>query len=159
MAAGPPPPHPAAPRRLSRRIIVGAGLSAGSLAIVALDRRYNLPAGPAIDAPTAYRRATAGTVLLVDIRRHDEWAATGSPAPAHRIDMRDPGFADALARLAKGDLSRPVAVICARGVRSARLAARLRDAGFTQVFDVPEGMQGSSAGPGWLARGLPLATM
>ena len=28
--------------------------------------------------------------------------------------------------------------------------------GFTQVFNVREGMAGSAAGPGWLRRGLPL---
>jgi rhodanese-related sulfurtransferase len=32
----------------------------------------------------------------------------------------------------------------------------LREAGFTQVYNIKEGMMGSSAGPGWIARGLPL---
>jgi rhodanese-related sulfurtransferase len=32
----------------------------------------------------------------------------------------------------------------------------LRKAGFTQVYNIDEGMVGSSAGPGWIARGLPV---
>jgi len=32
----------------------------------------------------------------------------------------------------------------------------LTEAGFTQVYNVKEGMAGSAAGPGWIARGLPL---
>jgi hypothetical protein len=33
---------------------------------------------------------------------------------------------------------------------------RLASAGFTDVLDVPEGMLGSGAGPGWIASALPL---
>jgi hypothetical protein len=36
------------------------------------------------------------------------------------------------------------------------MSARLAEAGFTGIVDVPEGMLGSSAGPGWLARDLPV---
>jgi hypothetical protein len=32
----------------------------------------------------------------------------------------------------------------------------LENAGFTNIIDVPEGMMGSRAGPGWLKRGLPV---
>jgi len=41
-------------------------------------------------------------------------------------------------------------------VRSARVSNQLIAAGFTYIIDVPEGMLGSAAGPGWLERGLPL---
>lgn len=70
--------------------------------------------------------------------------------------MRREDFVEALTVLAEGDLDRPVALICARGVRSDRTSTRLADAGFTQIIDVPEGMLGSRAGPGWLERGLPV---
>lgn len=112
-------------------------------------------AGPTLSAPEALARATAGTLTLIDIRRPDEWADTGIPAPARPLDMRRPDFEVELARLA-GDRAAPVALICARGVRSKRMAARLQAAGFVNVIDVPEGMLGSSAGPGWRARGLPV---
>ena len=104
----------------------------------------------------AHDRASAGEILLVDIRRPDEWAATGSPAPAHRLDMRRDDFTAALLALTGGDPNAPVALICARGVRSSRLSNALAAEGFTQIIDVPEGMLGSAAGPGWIRTGLPL---
>lgn len=103
----------------------------------------------------AHARAAAGEILLVDIRRPEEWAATGIPEGAVALDMRRPDFTDAL-RMAAGDSTAPVALICARGVRSAALANRLAAAGFSSLLDVPEGMLGSRAGPGWLARSLPV---
>lgn len=143
---------------LSRRTV----LILGGAALVAAGAGYSLRdpafAGPALDAPTAYRQVAAGEILLVDIRRPDEWEATGSALGAHRIDMRRPDFIEALAALAEGDKSRPIALICARGVRSGRLAKDMTESGFSAIIDIPEGMLGSTAGPGWLARGLPLAT-
>ena len=49
----------------------------------------------------------------------------------------------------------PVALICARGARSFRVTLQLAAFGITDIVDVPEGMLGSAAGPGWLSRGLP----
>ncbi|MDP2809280.1 MAG: hypothetical protein Q8O34_03955 [Rhodocyclaceae bacterium] len=34
----------------------------------------------------------------------------------------------------------------------------LQSVGFTQVYNVKEGMAGSGAGPGWIKRGLPVET-
>jgi rhodanese-related sulfurtransferase len=138
-------------RQVLSLAVLGTALAAGYGALA-----FRLPDGPVLTAPQALQAAAEGRLILVDIRRPDEWAATGSPAPAHRLDMRDPAFTDRLFQLTAGDPTRPIALICAAGVRSARLAARLRDAGFTNVSDVAEGMRGSAAGPGWLARGLPL---
>lgn len=130
------------------------------LAVLAAGAGYALRqpdrSGPSLDAETAFRRASTGDLLLVDIRQPAEWAATGSPAGGHRLDLRSPDFAERLAALAQGDRSRPIALICATGGRSARAARALSAAGFTQVLDVSEGMLGSSAGPGWIARGLPV---
>ncbi|SHE66004.1 Rhodanese-related sulfurtransferase [Litoreibacter ascidiaceicola] len=109
-----------------------------------------------IDPPTAHQQAVAGDILLVDIRRPDEWTRTGSGEGATRLDMRREDFVDALLTLTGGETALPVALICARGVRSARLSNQLAAAGFSNIIDVPEGMQGSRAGPGWLKRGLPV---
>ena len=108
--------------------------------------------------PEAYDAAKAGDIILIDIRRPDEWAKTGSPEGGHRVDLRDADFADRLAALADGNKDAPIALICARGVRSARTANLLAEAGFTNIIDVPEGMLGSGAGDGWINRGLPLVT-
>lgn len=152
-------------RRLTRRrVLAASGLAllggAGALALggtnLFLAAITETVEGAQIDAPTAYRLATEEGIVLIDIRRPEEWAATGSGAGAHRLDMRRPDFLDEVFRLAEGDRTRPIAVICARGVRSARLSNAMAEAGFTNIIDVPEGMIGSPAGPGWIARGLPL---
>ena len=102
----------------------------------------------------AHAAAGLGDILLVDIRRPDEWAATGIGEFAVPFDLREDDFIANVAA-ARRDGAQPVAVMCARGVRSARLTLRLVDAGLMPIIDVPEGMLGSRAGPGWLARDLP----
>lgn len=136
--------------------VLGAGFFAAdgqNLFYAALTEEVS---GAPIDPPTAHAQAIAGDILLIDIRRPEEWAATGSGEGAHRLDMRRKDFTDALLELTSGTTDRPIALICARGVRSARLTNRLTQAGFTRIIDVPEGMLGSRAGPGWIKRGLPL---
>lgn len=105
--------------------------------------------------PEALAAAARGEILIVDIRRPDEWQKTGVAQHAVRIDLRDDDFFDQLAAARSSD-TQPIAVICARGVRSARMTNRLEEAGVGPIIDIPEGMLGSSAGPGWLARGLPV---
>lgn len=141
---------------LTRRAALG--LSAGFLISAGIGYRLVYPSyqGPAIDAPTAFRQAQAADIVLVDIRRPDEWQETGIGLGAHPLDLRDPDFVRNLTALVGDDLSRPIALICARGVRSARTAKLLTEKGFSRVINVPEGMLGSSDGPGWVARGLPL---
>jgi len=106
----------------------------------------------------AHRAALEGRITLIDIRRPEEWVSTGVPQGAIPLDMRDPAFTDKLAALVT-DKNAPVALICARGVRSRRFAAVLTGAGFANIIDVPEGMLGSGAGPGWLAAGLPVTRL
>lgn len=113
-------------------------------------------AGGVLSATEAQRQAQAGKILLLDIRTPEEWAATGSGVGAKRLDMRRDDFVAALDKLLGGDRSKPVALICARGVRSSRLSRTLREGGYSNIIDVPEGMMGSYAGPGWLERGLPI---
>lgn len=149
---------------ISRRAFItgGAVVLAGSAIYAAGGRNlfYTLiteaSAAARIDPPTAHSQAVAGDILLVDIRRPDEWSRTGSGEGAKRLDMRRKDFVDALLGLTGGKTDTPVALICARGVRSARMNNRLIEAGFSQIIDVPEGMLGSAAGPGWLKRGLPV---
>jgi rhodanese-related sulfurtransferase len=74
--------------------------------------------------------------------------------------MRHPGgkngFLRDLFRLVQGDYDRPIGLICRTGNRSARMQHALLAAGFTNVFNIREGMAGSGAGPGWIRRGLPV---
>jgi len=139
-----------------RALIFGGGLAllGGAGAWYALSRPQ--PLVDTLSVSDAYRAAQAQDIFLVDIRRADEWARTGIGEGAVPIDMRRPDFTAALDRLTKGDRSAPIALICARGVRSRYLSAALSEAGFTHIIDVPEGMLGSFAGPGWLKTGLPV---
>ena len=143
---------------IARRDLLGLGAIGACLGILT----YRAVVPPVADgaqtltAREALEMAEAGQITLIDIRRPDEWRATGIAAPAHPIDMRRPDFIDALQDVVGPDRSKPVALICARGVRSSRLANALHEAGYTQVLDVSEGMIGAAAGPGWVAANLPL---
>ena len=149
---------------MNRRLFILGGVAVAGVAAFAGANRMQFyaaitetRAGDVLDAPEAHDLVKSGEIILVDIRRPDEWEKTGRPLGSYGIDMRrDNDFTDELAKVAGGDTSAPIALICARGVRSARLANRLIEAGFDNILDVPEGMLGSADGPGWLARGLPL---
>ncbi|KUJ85545.1 hypothetical protein AVO45_00670 [Ruegeria marisrubri] len=135
-------------------------IGGGALAVVWGVREYRLTPpdhdGTKLSASEAHERAVAGALLLIDIRTPREWQATGIGEGAHPIDMRRSDFVEALTALAGPDRNREIGVICARGVRSARMSIELARAGFTKIVDVPEGMLGSRAGPGWLKSGLPV---
>jgi rhodanese-related sulfurtransferase len=137
-------------------LLAGGGLYAAGAQNLFYSAITEASEAGALEAPEAHKKAIAGEILLIDIRRPDEWAKTGSGEGAVRLDMRREGFIAELSRLVGGDTARPVALICARGVRSARMSNRLDEAGFSTIIDVPEGMLGSGAGPGWIKRGLPL---
>ena len=98
-----------------------------------------------------------GAVTVVDIRTPKEWRSSGIAEGAVPLDMRRDDFFMALDEILAGQRDAPVAVICARGGRSARMVKAMTAAGFTTVMEIPAGMFGSRAGPGWIAEGLPVA--
>lgn len=142
--------------QLARRGLVMGTLAAGGLLAARWFNVTGTVEGATLGVENAHRAVIDGTITLIDIRRPDEWTRTGIALGAVPLDMRDPAFATKLLAQIEGARDAPVALICARGVRSRRLAQRLSDAGFTNVIDVPEGMMGSGAGPGWLGAGLPV---
>lgn len=145
--------------RISRRAVLVLGGAAVTATGVFAANWFNISAqvdDTALSVGDAHRRAVAGDVLLIDIRRPDEWARTGVGEGAVPLDMRRDDFTEALLTLTGGRSDVPVALICARGVRSRHLTSRLTEAGFSRIIDVPEGMLGSGAGPGWLRAGLPV---
>ncbi len=159
-SGAPRPEGPKAPPRVSRRGFLLAGVAVGVAGAAFAGRWFNVWAEASGDAllsaPMAHEKVRAGEITLVDIRRPDEWARTGVPEGALALDMRRPDFTDVLLEEVGGSAEAPIALICARGVRSRGLGAKLTKAGFTQIIDVPEGMLGSGAGPGWIKRGLPV---
>ncbi|THH35984.1 rhodanese-like domain-containing protein [Aliishimia ponticola] len=157
-----PDGSPHNPKPPSRRRILALGAVAAVGVGVLGARWFNIGASvtqAGLSVEDAHAMATRRDITLIDIRRPDEWARTGIGAGAHPIDMRRADFAGAVLTLVGGDAHAPIAVICARGVRSRRLAQRMAEAGFTRVLDVPEGMLGSGAGQGWLRKGLPVVRL
>jgi len=162
MTLDPDPPQPLGPKtpsRLARRGFMLGGVALIATAGIAAAKWFNVTADVgegALSASQAHEQAIAGQITLVDIRRPDEWARTGVPEGGIALDMRSADFTEVLLRAVQGDKGAPIALICARGVRSYGMSVRLKQAGFTQILDVPEGMLGSGAGPGWVKRGLPV---
>jgi len=144
-------------KNLSRRAVIGAGVTS-ALAIGVGWAMWPRPGfdGSELSVSQAYEAAQAGKIILVDIRRPEEWESTGIAEGAHPVDMRRRDFVAALDALTDGEKTAPIALICARGVRSAWLSNRLTEAGYTNIVNVPEGMLGSNAGPGWIDSKLPL---
>ncbi len=109
----------------------------------------------------ALQLARGDRVTIIDIRRPDEWRQSGLPAGAERATVRlsrGPNeFLNKIAKLTQGDKSKPIALICAAGVRSGYAAKLLASRGYTQVMDISEGMLGNGHGAGWLARDLPIS--
>jgi rhodanese-related sulfurtransferase len=120
---------------------------------------HNIEKRPSImSARAAHVKALAGELVLVDIRTPDEWRKTGVPASGYAItmDQDQARFIRKLAVATGGSRQKPVALICARGNRSALLQGRLKQDGFKNVIDVAEGVIGGERGVGWINSGLPI---
>ena len=143
---------------ISRRAVLGVIAAAAGVSGMGFYSATSMPfEGSELSPEEAHEKAVAGDIVLIDIRRPDEWAKTGVGKGANPLDMRRDDFIAELDVIVDGKRDHPVALICARGVRSNRMSQMLEAAGFTRIIDVPEGMLGSRAGPGWLNRGLPVA--
>jgi rhodanese-related sulfurtransferase len=111
---------------------------------------------PNITPKQAHDAAGKGEVILIDIRRPDEWAATGVPEHAHLLQMEDPLFEAKLSRLTEGDRTRPVALFCRTANRTRTVQAALMQQGYTRIMNVEGGMIGNPHDRGWAAAGLPV---
>lgn len=112
-----------------------------------------------LTAPEALARVQSDQVTLIDVRSISEWRETGIPVGAKAVTIHNPqgmeGFLTEVLAVVQSDKSRPIALICAAGMRSSRAHRYLEKQGFTSVYDVSEGMLGRFPYPGWLKRGLP----
>jgi rhodanese-related sulfurtransferase len=115
-------------------------------------------AAPDLTAPEALEAARSGKITFIDIRTPKEWRQTGVVPGASRVDFyRGPEhLLQGVLEHAGGDRDAPIALICRTGNRTTQAQKFLQAQGFTQVYNVKEGMVGSAAGPGWLRRGLPV---
>lgn len=110
-----------------------------------------------LSAAEAYAGAKAGKFRLIDIRTPQEWRQTGIAPGAAQADFYrgQDAWVQEVLQLMGGDKTAPIALICRTGNRTTQAQRILQAQGFTQVFNVKEGMAGSSAGSGWLKQGLP----
>lgn len=98
----------------------------------------------------------AAGVAVIDVRRPDEWKATGVIEGAHKLTFFDKqGRYDAgkwlsdLNKIASKDA--PVVLICARGVRSKTIAKLLdKQVGYTNMHNHTLGMVD------WVSKGKPV---
>lgn len=86
------------------------------------------------------------TVQLIDVRTPGEYAS-GHIVGSTNIDYNSPDFLDRMRTL---DKNKPVAVYCAVGGRSGNAATKLKELGFSKVYDMAGGTQA------WNAKQLPL---
>lgn len=145
------PPH------LTRRAMALAAVLS-LLAPAGLMAQIQTSAPPFLSVADAHAAASAGKMVLIDIRSPPEWKETGVPKSAHAITMhqkRDDLLA-ALAKATGGSKARPIALICATGSRSSFLTGWLRSQGYTAISDVAEGVMGGRNGKGWLKSSLPM---
>lgn len=106
-----------------------------------------------VSVRTVHEYAAKGYVLLVDVRRAEEWAETGVAPGAALITLQDTNFIERLAIATGGNKDTAIAFICRSGVRSASAAEKARAAGYTNVYNVTGGM---SVPGGWIDAGLPV---
>ncbi|MET4807441.1 rhodanese-like domain-containing protein [Limibacillus sp. MBR-115] len=114
-----------------------------------------------LQADKAAEMIGRNALMLVDVRSPREWRDTGIPKSARTVTIHDPegfvAFVEKIVAASDGDLNRPVGLICAAGVRSSYAYKLLQERGFTNVYNVTEGMFGNpNYGPGWLKRDLPI---
>ena len=95
-------------------------------------------------------------VTLIDIRRPEEWAQTGTIKGSQKITLFDqqgrivPDFVEKLSAIAKPE--QPVALICRTGSRT-RVASQIlsEQLGYKTVYNVTHGITG------WIKEGRPVA--
>ena len=74
-------------------------------------------------------------VQLLDVRTKEEFIA-GSIYDAQNIDFFDEDFDTKVLEL---DKSKPVILFCQKGGRSAKCAKKMKDLGFTKIYDLDGG--------------------
>lgn len=111
---------------------------------------------PSVSVQEAHQRAKTGQSVLIDVRRPDEWADTGVPEGAIKLDMSSPAFVAKLATIRAENPGKPIDIICRTANRTRQLQAALVSQGWTNIINVRGGMLGNPTEIGWLAQGLPV---
>jgi rhodanese-related sulfurtransferase len=134
---------------MTRRALLGAALSFQGLTAAVAQTL-----SPALSAREAHDAAKAGRLLLVDIRTPAEWADTGVPQGAIRLDAESAGFEVRLAGLRLDNQAKRIALIDRTGGLAASVRLKLAARGWRDLVAVRGGMLGEA---GWLAERLPVS--
>jgi len=134
--------------------VLGAAIFSGTAPAAAGNNTTEAKFGT-MKPDAAHKAALAGEIILIDIRRLDEWLETRVAEGAIGLDMREENFVPTLVALRRANPDKPIALICRTGNRSGYVTSALTGQGFPGLVDVSEGMEGGPNGPGWLKRGLP----
>ncbi|MDW5290484.1 rhodanese-like domain-containing protein [Formosa sp. PL04] len=76
-------------------------------------------------------------VQLVDLRSQEDRLKQGYIANSQHVDFNSDTFEEDIQNL---DKTKPVALYCNSGKRSAECAQKLKDAGFVKIFDLKGGL-------------------
>ena len=121
-------------------------------------------AAPAATAETTLTPAQAlagmeaGSLILIDVRRPEEWQETGVAKGAWPLDMTHKQFGARLMAVLERNPGQQVAIICRTGNRTGYLMKVLAENKIEGVSDVTAGMAGGPRGKGWIPSGLPTVT-
>ncbi|WP_299353653.1 rhodanese-like domain-containing protein [uncultured Shimia sp.] len=96
-----------------------------------------------------------GSLILIDVRRPEEWQETGVAKGAWLLDMTDKQFGPRLMAVLERNPNHQVAIICRTGNRTNYLMSVLAENKIEGVLDVSAGMAGGPRGNGWIPSGLP----
>lgn len=113
------------------------------------------PLPDTLAAEQALEMSKNGQLTIIDVRTPMEWMRSGVAEGALTITPQNPAFMQELNDAVEGDMSKPIALICATGQRTAMIQRFLREQGYSAVADISEGMMGNFSAPGWLQKNLP----
>ena len=116
--------------------------------------------GQKISVVDAFKLAANDEILLVDVRSEAEWVETGIAPNAVTLTVHQEGglaqFSNKLQALIEQNPDKPIALICAGGVRTHHAQAYLEKQGISNVLDVTEGMVGGFFTKGWIDHNYPV---
>ncbi|MGX9351534.1 rhodanese-like domain-containing protein [Shimia sp. W99] len=109
-----------------------------------------------ISAGEALSEVQDDKLILIDVRRPEEWQSTGVAEGAWLLDMTHKQFGPRFLAVLERNPNHKIAIICRTGNRTGYLMKVLAENGISGVLDVSEGMAGGPNGKGWIPSGLPL---
>lgn len=93
-----------------------------------------------LSAESTYALMQKNSLILVDVRKPDEWHKTGIPKNSRGVTLSDDGFAEAILELTNNNKTKCIALTCHAGSRSKEAAFKLHNAGFKNLISVDGGI-------------------